>query len=217
MRARRGTDRRLNSDGPTASDEPNLATNEKYPRWVSARISCCRQRDGFGIPPIRRRRPVRAAAFALALPSTFRQGDAVGKRQLHDADSSDERPHEGAGPSTVTTTGQRPLPQRIATWVKIRRTVVCHPYTVRRELAELVTGAPWYATARPFAIIQHWAPDLFTPITMCGKWAGERSTSEIRTALGWHCRKCHRRTKRLLRARRAQQIATNPHPDETVQ
>lgn len=37
--------------------------------------------------------------------------------------------------------------------MKIRRTVVCHPYTVRRELAELVTGAPWYATARPFAII----------------------------------------------------------------
>lgn len=98
---------------------------------------------------------------------------------------------------------------RCRAWFKIRSTVLLHPSETKRELAEAMRGAPWYATARPFAIVQHWAPDLLTPITLCGRWADERSSSEIRTLVGWHCRKCQRRAKAELRRRKA---AAAPSP-----
>jgi hypothetical protein len=97
-------------------------------------------------------------------------------------------------------------------WWPLRRTALLHPRQARQEIAALLQPGftPWYADARPLRLIQHWAPDPTMPITMCGRWAGERSTDEIRTVIGWHCRKCHRRAKSAMRANASSLSVVDP-------
>lgn len=83
-------------------------------------------------------------------------------------------------------------------WLKIRWLTFRHPHELHDTLKSLAKGTPWYSTAQPLGLIQHWAPDIFVPLTFCGRLAGKRSSSEIRTVFGWHCWKCSRRAKRYL-------------------
>lgn len=92
------------------------------------------------------------------------------------------------------------MKERTKAHIKARLMVTFHPGELRKLIEADKYHTPWYATARPFAIIQHWAFNPMLPVTYCGKVAGERSTGEIRTLIGWHCRKCHRRAKRAKRA-----------------
>jgi hypothetical protein len=82
------------------------------------------------------------------------------------------------------------LPPRIG-WLAFRAYIVTHPRALTRDI--VWTGTPWYATAYPTGIFQHWTPGIFAPVTFCGRVVEDTSTSEIRTLIGHHCRRCHRR------------------------
>lgn len=94
---------------------------------------------------------------------------------------------------------------RARLWLRLRWVILTSPFEFRATVVWKST--PWYARAYPVSVIQHWAPDVFSPVTFCGRLVEEASSGRMRTLLGWHCRRCTRRAVRSKRRVLAQRAA----------